>query len=153
MLLLDGTSGARAWDVATGKLTGSIAKKGITKFHVAPHGRTAVSCRGQGSLSRRPPEPGDPRLVLWSMRWGMRLAVIDDTPASNVIFSRTGDRFVAIPRHWPDGGAARVFQRTRPEAWWGAAWLLEFWLTVALGAALIASLWRDRKIGASASSV
>lgn len=37
-----------------------------------------------------------------------------------------------------------LFQRRRPEAWWGIAWLWEFWVVVALTAAMIWSLRRDR---------
>ena len=41
---------------------------------------------------------------------------------------------------------ARVWHHQRPpEYWWGVAWLPQFWLAIALGAGLLASLWRDRK--------
>ena len=40
---------------------------------------------------------------------------------------------------------ARLWQRRRPEYWWGVAWLPEFWLTLALGLGLLWSVWRDRK--------
>ena len=38
-----------------------------------------------------------------------------------------------------------LWQRRRPEYWWGVAWLPEFWLTVVLGIGLIVSVWRDSR--------
>jgi hypothetical protein len=38
-----------------------------------------------------------------------------------------------------------LFERRRPEYWWGVAWLPEFWLAAFLGFALIWSLVRDAK--------
>ena len=40
---------------------------------------------------------------------------------------------------------ARIWDRRRPEYWWGVAWVPEFWLTVVLGTGLVWSLWRDQK--------
>jgi hypothetical protein len=34
----------------------------------------------------------------------------------------------------------------RPEKWWGVAWLIEFWFTVALACATILSLFNDQNI-------
>ncbi len=41
---------------------------------------------------------------------------------------------------------ARVWERRRPEWWWGVAWMPEFWLTLVLGVALVWSLIRDRRM-------
>lgn len=39
-----------------------------------------------------------------------------------------------------------IWQRRRPERWWGIAWLPEFWALVVCAAALIWSIQRDRKL-------
>lgn len=44
-----------------------------------------------------------------------------------------------------DQGRLCLFQRRRPEQWWGIAWLWEFWATVVFSIALILSLLRDRR--------
>ena len=54
-------------------------------------------------------------------------------------FSPDGTRLII-----PDD-PARVWQRRRPEYWWGVAWLPEFWLTALFAGALGWSVWRDRK--------
>ena len=41
--------------------------------------------------------------------------------------------------------AVHLLARRRPEYWWGLAWLPEFWLTALFAAALLWSVWRDRK--------
>lgn len=38
----------------------------------------------------------------------------------------------------------QLWERRRPEAWWGIAWIWEFWLMVGLGVALVWSVKRDR---------
>jgi WD40 repeat protein len=45
----------------------------------------------------------------------------------------------------------RVWQRRRPEYWWGVAWLPEFWLTALFAGALGWSVWRDGRLGAGKS--
>ena len=56
-------------------------------------------------------------------------------------FSPRGDQIVTVECSM---NLVRLWRRRRPEYWWGAAWLPEFWLTVVLGAGLVWSLWRDR---------
>jgi hypothetical protein len=41
-------------------------------------------------------------------------------------------------------GVAQLWRLSRPDAWWGVAWLPEFWLTALLSCAFAWSLWRDR---------
>lgn len=55
-------------------------------------------------------------------------------------FSADGERVYGLQK-----GAAVVWQRRRPEWWWGVAWLPEFWMTFAFAAAFLWSLWKDRK--------
>jgi len=38
-----------------------------------------------------------------------------------------------------------VWQRRRPEYWWGIAWLPEFWLALMFGLGLVWSVWKDWK--------
>lgn len=38
-----------------------------------------------------------------------------------------------------------VWQRRRPEQWWGIAWLWEFWMTVVFGGLLVWSIVRDQR--------
>ena len=40
-----------------------------------------------------------------------------------------------------------VWKLRRPLAWYGPAWLPEFWLTLVLGAGFLWSVWRDRRLG------
>ena len=55
-------------------------------------------------------------------------------------FSPDGRRIVTASEDM----TARVWERRRPEYWWGMARLLEFWVTLALGVGLLWSLCRDR---------
>jgi len=63
-------------------------------------------------------------------------------------FSPDGER-VLIARNIGRGGQSAVpvyvYRRRRPEWWWGVFYLWEFWLTAALGALFIWSVWRDRR--------
>ena len=58
-------------------------------------------------------------------------------------FDAEGRRFL-FSSGSADGGVW-LFTRRRPERWWGLACLWEFWLTVALAAALAWSVSRDRR--------
>ena len=44
------------------------------------------------------------------------------------------------------GALVSIWDRKRPEYWWGVAWLPEFWLTVVLGVGLVVSVWRDQRL-------
>ncbi len=54
-------------------------------------------------------------------------------------FSPDGKRIVT----GSEDTTARVWERRRPEWWWGVAWLPEFWLTAVLGVGLGVSVWCD----------
>ena len=53
-----------------------------------------------------------------------------------------GTRIVIASRD----NTARVWERHHPEYWWGLAWLLEFWVTLALVGLLVWSLVDDRRL-------
>ena len=57
------------------------------------------------------------------------------------LLSPDGERIVTASKD----NTAYLWDRRRPEWWWGVAWLSEFWLTVVLAGALGWSLWNDRK--------
>jgi hypothetical protein len=56
------------------------------------------------------------------------------------VFSSDGNHLACRGRGW-----SKVWQRRRPEQWWGIAWLWEFWLTVAFGGFLVWNIVRDRR--------
>jgi len=60
---------------------------------------------------------------------------------THVLFSPDGGA-VLLADDW---GQVIIYRRRRPEWWWGVLWLWEFWLTVALAALFVWSVWRDRK--------
>ena len=57
-------------------------------------------------------------------------------PAS---FSPTGRRIISAS----SDNTARVWQRVRPEWWWGVFWLPQFWFTVLFAVGFVWSLRRD----------
>lgn len=56
-------------------------------------------------------------------------------------FSPDDQRIVTTGRD----GTARIWQRRRPEYWWGVAWLPEFWLALVLALSMLWSIRRDRR--------
>ena len=78
---------------------------------------------------------------------GTKSAILDAVTGEPLYISRDGisgeicgnDVIVNSER-----GRVRIWQRRRPERWWGLAWLPEFWLTVFLSSALIWSVRRDQ---------
>jgi len=94
--------------------------------------------------------PDDRRVVTASLNNTVRVydaangAVLASLPdsGSSAAFSPDGARIVT--GHGKNG-EVRLWQRRRPEYWWGVAWLPEFWLAVVFGAALVWSVWRDRR--------
>jgi WD40 repeat protein len=71
-------------------------------------------------------------------------------------FSNDGKRIACTNRiqmaTGPDQVVLSIYQRRRPEWWWGFAWLPEFWLTLMLALATLWSLRRDRRENAAATS-
>jgi hypothetical protein len=59
---------------------------------------------------------------------------------SRVAFAPNGERLLAI-----DEERFTLFERRRPEEWWGVVWLHEFWLVVLLGGVLGWSCVLDRR--------
>lgn len=75
-------------------------------------------------------------------RWGN---VSRDETDVNLAHCSAG--FLTIHSYTEDNNNRReavIWKLKRPTAWYGVAWLPEFWLTVVFGAGLVWSLWRDR---------
>ena len=76
---------------------------------------------------------------------GKALATLDGefSPVTNLAqFSPDGSRVLV----WDFGrDKARVYQRRRPEQWWGVFCLTEFWVTVAFAGLFVWCVVRDRR--------
>ena len=78
-------------------------------------------------------------------RWRLQFGRI----ASGVRVTGKPSRFLTFPeRETPSDAPSSfmIWHRSRPEEWWNVIYLPEFWLTLLLAAALLWSLFRDRKI-------
>ena len=53
------------------------------------------------------------------------------------------DEKILIPREDANGNGLELWQRRRPEWWWGIAWLPEFWLTLLFAGGFAWSVGRD----------
>ncbi|MGD0091196.1 MAG: hypothetical protein ABSE73_14865 [Planctomycetota bacterium] len=79
-----------------------------------------------------------------------RLVALAKVGRETLLLPGTVDQYRVIS---PDGNRAvtfgacipKLWKRTRPDHWYGLAWLPEFWLTLVLGCVFIWSVWRDRK--------
>jgi hypothetical protein len=80
---------------------------------------------------------------VWDPSSGKVLAVL--TGHTSIVwqasFSPNSKRIVTAS----DDGTARIWRRTRPEWWWGVFWMLEFWFSAGFAAALVWSLFADRR--------
>lgn len=75
-----------------------------------------------------------------SSPWRKVDALHEDPPDWKTFrFSHPGVRLVESTTH----EGLPLYRLRRPEAWWGVAWLPEFWLTFTFLIALAWSLWRD----------
>jgi hypothetical protein len=79
------------------------------------------------------------KVIVWDARNGTALTSFGSS-ARSVDFSPSEERIAVTDRE-----NAGVWLRRRPEYWWGVACLPQFWLTVVFGAALVWSVWRDRR--------
>ena len=76
----------------------------------------------------------------WSMQWSgdYEYAILDE--GRRVMISEIG-KYV------------KIYRNRRPERWWGAAWLLEFWLALGFFALFVWSITRDwRTLGQKESA-
>ena len=83
----------------------------------------------------------DHHVRIWSARTGQCLYVLkaQDRAVRSLAFSSDGERLLV----WD--GFLGIWQRHRPEWWWGVFWLREFWLTAAFAAIFVWSVVRDRR--------
>jgi len=93
------------------------------------------------------------RCDIWSVSTGEHLAVLDprlperapryssDYLWDDCTFSSDGNRVVSVNV----SGFVHIWERRRPEWWWGVFYLWEFWLTAAFAALFIWSVIRDRR--------
>jgi WD40 repeat protein len=122
----------RIWNSATGQLLFASDPRQYTEFSLSSDDR----CMALISLN------GENEIEIRSLQNGDLLSHIFIPSASTVYhaeFSADGKRILT------SGDTALLWSRRRPEWWWGAAWLPEFWLTALLGVCLVWSVWRDRK--------
>jgi WD40 repeat protein len=75
---------------------------------------------------------------LWDMRTGQKLAEFNKN-FNSAVFSRSGDLMLTADAYC----TATLWQRRRPEQWWGIGYLPEFWLTLILATAFICSGVKD----------
>lgn len=125
---------ARLWDADSGRELAVLSghSQALARAYFSPDGRrvlTVAQTRGAG---------------VWDVQTGRVLGQLlgHKQQVSDAAFSPDGTRIVTTSYD----GTGRLWRRTRPEAWWGAAWFPEFWLAVVFGCALIWCLIRDRTI-------
>ena len=76
--------------------------------------------------------------------WPNAMHVAFSPDSTQIVTAPIGRLRIKMPPHDPSMQAT-IWQRRRPEYWWGVAWLPEFWLTALFAGALVWSVWRDWK--------
>jgi len=129
------------WDAATGSRLAWLSAD-LRPMHLVeyPFPKPSWFDPVNGALTFEHVDPRAVELVLPETLAGLRL--LDDAVCIySARFSADGRRVVAAR---PDGTAV-VWRRERPEWWWGASFLWEFWVAAALCGALLRSLISDHR--------
>jgi len=115
----------------------------LCEFPYDPRGGPMLSLDGARLLTHRPwtTEESWTPVRLYSTRTGDLLA---EWPQAQRLGFLGNDRIMLKPATATEDH--RVLRRIRPEWWWGVFWLWHFWVIVALGVALAASIRRDVRI-------
>ncbi len=142
----------RTWNSQTGKqMTGPTAALPASVFHGAKWQRWTPAFQRLNLVSpdgsRKAARAADGTIVLMDAISEKILHILPgtrlDDEAGVIRFSPSGRRILAAAGI--DEGSLWVFTRRRPEPWWGAAWLVEFWLTALFTVGLVCSLSMDWK--------
>jgi len=127
---------ARVWDIQEGTCLA------VLEGHASPFSYASFSPEGDRVVTT---SLWAKNLCIWDARTGACLGELEDSdrlPLIDAVFSDDG--WLLFVNDGADR-TLRLYRRRRPEWWWGVAWLWEFWLTVALAAAFVWSVLRDRK--------
>ncbi len=123
----------QVWDLETSSCVAELHghDKRVWNVSFSPNGGRIVSAGRYDNTTR-----------LWDSRTFECVAVIPhDHAVNDARLSSDGLQLLVAS----SDKTAKVWSRRRPEAWWGIAWLWEFWVAIFLGALLLLSLCRDRK--------
>jgi WD40 repeat protein len=155
VLFADGYHNARLLEAATGRdvceidrsAEGVVFSANSRRLILGRYEYIQVLDADSGELIQTLPNRARSLEDLW--RWFRRTFIdqpivnpfaMSGPPTGAMRLSRDGTQIVERLNYDQLG----LWQRRRPEQWWGVAWLPEFWLTLLLAIGLMLSLWRDR---------
>jgi WD40 repeat protein len=125
----------RIWDGATGELLLDLPRLIYGDFAISPNGSRVIAVEQNGTAG------------VWDTTNQSRLFDLS-LPLKLYKQHIYGGLFLPDSGRIVTGSSdnnCHVWTQRRPEAWWGLAWLPEFWCVIVFGVGLIWSIWRDQR--------